>query len=258
MKTNMLAVVICLAVAGCREERSPDLCLDEYGVVTEIRIESDCSEGERDGPSFVTARDSTDTSAYALHAYAFNSRGTGIYREVQWQAADSTLVELMPLPRETGERRESRALIRTLADIFDRGGEEEPSTTAVACLTNDCADYQEGEDCAPCPLEICSEPSTIKSVLNIEGSWVLEGATFPFPVQLNATQTGHRVVAISSAYAPTVSGRQVTFNVGGDWQYAGEFTDREHVTGEVTRLSTSENLGAWTATKCRQPDCSDL
>lgn len=255
MKTKSALFGLCAVLLGCREEYI-DLCRGESSIVVSVILTSDSLD--EDEGLVVTREDETNMDHYSLKVYPYNDEGMILPRGVDWRITNPALVRLFPVPPDEEHGREGRALVQTLEDILDRGGETEPETTVVACVANDCANYQGGSECVQCQSEVCSRPITVRSVINAEGSWELSGATFPpIPIQLHVLQTGHELTAVSSEYEPRIEGRWVTFRAGGDWQYVGEFTDREHVAGEVTRLSTGENLGEWTATKCPPTGCPD-
>lgn len=250
MKTNMAFAVLFAATFGCRNE-FVDLCPNDYNVAIAVVIVSDCAPPE-DGISPVPAGDMTNVVNYKLHAYVYNSGGI-LVKDVEWRVSDPTLVILTPIEASAETRREAITLIQTTADILDRGGDTEPEATVTACVTNDCIDSD--SSCVECLSEVCSAPHTVRSVVNAEGFWELEGATFPFTVQLAASQTGRDLEAISSYYRPEIHGQQINF-AAGDWHYRGEFSDHEHVVGRVIRDSTGEDLGEWTANKCPDAGCS--
>lgn len=249
----MMFVVLFAAMLGCRNEFI-ELCAGEYEIISAVVIESECVTD--DGTSPVPTRDTTNAGHYRLRAHVVNERGMNMIQNVEWRVSDPTLVDLAITEADPEFHREATALIRTTADILDRGGEVEPEATITACVINDCSDYNSGEGCAQCVPEICSVPHTVRSVVNAEGAWELQGATFPFPVQLYASQTGRTLEAISSFYRPEIHGRQINFTAGENWHYIGQFSDHRHVTGEVIESPSGTSLGTWTATKCPDSGCS--
>jgi hypothetical protein len=250
MKTKMLFAVLFVTLFGCREI-FVDICAGEYRLVTTVVIEG----GGEDGISAVPVGDETNIVAYKIRAHVVNGRRMNLIQNVEWRISDPSLVRLATVPADPESHLEATAIIETLADILDRGGASEPEATITACIQNDCAGYLGGEDCATCVPEVCSAPHTVRAVVNAEGFWELQGATFPFTVQLAASQTGRTLEAISSYYRPEINGRQIEFWAD-DWHYIGEFTDREHVVGRVVRDSTGEDLGEWTADKCPDTGCA--
>lgn len=255
MKTNFLFAVLFALTLGCRSE-FVDLCPGEDQIATAVAIESDCVEA--DGTSAVTANDVTGTDHYKLHAHVWRQGGAEFFKDVTWSVDDSTAFDLAPIPASPETSHEAATLILATADILDLGGDAEPETTVTVCVTNDCTHYTGGGECAVCVPEVCSEPHTIRSVVNAEGAWELEGTTFPVTphLQLTAVQTGREIQGITGYLNPEIHGRQIEFS-SGDWHYLGTFTDHEHVTGEVNLISTGEDLGPWTATKCPDSGCPD-
>lgn len=248
MKTILVSAVFFFVSLGCRQTFI-DLSREEYGVVTWVKVEADRSE--TDGSMAVPKEDGTNTAVYTVRVYAYNHDGTPLFRSASWRISDPSVVELSP-DEDDPPTHEARAYVRTLQDIFDLGGENEPAATVTACVTNSCEDYSGDVVCEP---EVCSDPLAIEGVVNAEGFWELQGATFPFAVQLAASQTGRTLEAISSYYRPEINGRQIEFWAD-DWHYTGEFQNHEHVLGRVIRDSTGEDLGEWTADKCPDTGCA--
>jgi len=247
MKTNILFAVLFIVTLGCRETYI-ELCPGEFYVATAVAVEG----GDEDGTSAVPVGDLTNANAYKLLARVINSRGMDTFGDVEWQIVDSDLAHLATIDADPVTYRDASAIISTLSDILDQDGTTEPETTLRVCATNDCTNYLGGDGCAPCVAEVCSSPRTIRAVINAEGDWIIQGATFPFAVELHVTQAGRKLDA--AFYAPEIHGRQIEFT-SGDYLYAGEFADREHVTGEVVNVPTGEDLGEWTATKCPLAGC---
>jgi hypothetical protein len=247
MKTKITFAVLSVVVLGCRETYT-ELCPGEYHIATAVAIEG----GDEDGASAVPVGDLTNTDAYKLLARVINGRGMDTFRDVEWQVVDSDLAHLATINADPVTYRDASAIISTLSDILDQDGTTEPETTLRVCATNDCTNYLGGSGCAPCVPEVCSAPLTIRAVINAEGEWLLEGATFPFATPLHVSQAGRKLEA--GGFEPEIHGRTIEF---WSWEihYIGEFTDHEHVTGEVTNDATGENLGVWTATKCPDTGC---
>jgi len=248
MKMKMMFVVL-FAMGLCCRETYTELCPGEFYVATAVAVEG----GDEDGTSSVAVGDETNVDAYKLLARVINGRGMDVFGNVEWQITDSTLVRLATIEADPVTYRDASAIISTLTDILDSGGDFEPETTIRVCATNDCTNYLGGSGCAPCVAEVCSAPRTIRAVINAEGDWIVQGASFPFAVELHISQTGRKLDAVF--YAPEIHGWQIEFT-SGDYHYTGEFTDREHVTGEVVNVPTGENLGEWTAVKCPPTGCS--
>ncbi len=250
MKMKITFAVLFAVLVGCRQNYI-ELCADEYNLISAVVVESSCFDD--DGASPVPVGDSTNPADYKLLVHVVSERGMNLIQNVEWRISDPTLVNLEITEADPEFHRESSALIETLADILDRDGETEPETTVVACVVNDCAGYLGGSGCAPCIPEICSAPHTIRSVVNAEGDWRLEGATFPWSVPIRVRQTGRELAA--AFYELEIRGRGIEF-WSGEIRYRGVFTpDQEHVTGEAVNDSTGENLGVWTATKCPPTGC---
>lgn len=250
MKTNIMFAVLCAMTLGCRNE-FVDLCPNDYNVAVEVAIVSDCAPTTESSVSPVPAGDTTNVNDYKLHAYVYNSGGI-LVKDVEWRVSDdpTPLVILAPIEASAETRREAITLVQTTADILDRGGDTEPQATITACVRNDCIDSD--SSCVECLPEVCSDPHTVKSVINAEGHWELSGATFPFPVPVYVSQSGRDLDAIY--YEPTIHGRQINFS-SGSTSYVGQFTDRTHVTGEAIVSPSGDNLGTWTAVKCPDTGC---
>ncbi len=249
MKTKMMFAVLFAMVLGCRENYI-EPCADEYNLISAVVIEG--SSFDDDGASVVPVGDSTNPADYKLLVHVISERGMNLIQNVEWRVSDPTLVNLEITEADPEFHREASALVQTLADILDRDGENEPETTVVVCVVNDCASYLGGDGCTPCVPEICSAPHTIRAVVNAEGDWELSGATFPFPVPIRVRQTGRELAA--AFYEPEINGRQINFS-SGSTSYVGHFTDHEHVTGEAIVPPSGDNLGTWTAVKCPPTGC---
>lgn len=191
----------------------------------------------------VAKGDSTYTERYYIHAYALNHVGYAISQTVEWRVSDAELINFLPLASEAG----TKISVKTTKDLLDVGSETEPEDTITACVTNDCSYANKDDGCYPCGPEVCSNPLKIQSVINIEGSWRLEGATFPFPVEIYIQQTGHQIDTAFAANA-SINGREIIFDLGG-FRYSCELENRESCVGDVVNTATSENLGVWTGTK---------
>ena len=248
MKTNILFAVLFTMALGCRETYI-ELCPGEFSVATAVAVEG----GGEDGTSAVPVKDLTNADAYKLLARVINGRGMDVFRDVEWEITDVAIVRLATINADPVTYRDASAIISTLVDILDSGGETEPETTVRVCATNDCAGYLGGDGCAPCVAKVCSSPRTIRAVINAEGDWIIQDATFPFAVELHVSQSGRKLDA--AFYAPEIHGRQIEF-ASGDYRYTGEFTDHEHVVGRVVSESAGEDLGEWTATKCPLTGCA--
>ena len=250
MKTKVMFAVLSLVVfIGC-EHNFTELCADEYNLISAVVIEG--SSFDDDGASVVPVGDSTNPADYKLLVHVVSDRGMNLIRDVEWQVSDPTIVNLEIIESDSEFHRETSALIETLMDIMDRDSENEPEATVVVCATNDCANYLSGDGCAPCVPEICSEPHTVRAVVNAEGDWELSGATFPFPVPIRVRQTGRKLEA--AFYEPEINGRQINFS-SGSTSYVGLFDNETHVTGEAIVSPSGDNLGVWTAVKCPDTGC---
>lgn len=249
MKTNVTFAILCALTFGCRNEFVDLTPREDYGIAVQVVLRADFFEG--DGTMAVPKEDNTNSYRYTLRAYVYNYRGMVLLRPVAWRVSDSTVIELMPTSDEDPPTHEARAMVRAIQDIFDRGDESEPETAVTVCVANDCERISGEVECLP---ELCSNSITVKGVINAEGAWKLEGATFPFPVQLYASQTGRTLEAISSYYEPEIHDRQVNFSAGST-NYVGRFTDQTHVTGEAIVSPSGDNLGTWTAVKCPDTGC---
>ncbi len=250
MKAKIMSAVLFAALFGCRENYVNLTPREDYGIAIQVVLRADFPEA--DGSMAVPKEDSTNASIYMLRAYVYNYQGMVLLRPVEWRISDRTVVELTPFDDEDPPTHESRAMVRAVKDIFDLGGENEPEAVITACVANTCESGSGEVECLP---EICSNSLTVKGVVNAEGAWELEGATFPFTVQLYASQTGRTLEAISSYYKPTINGRQINFSAGST-SYVGHFTDRTHVTGEAFISPSGDNLGIWTAVKCPDTGCT--
>ncbi len=247
MKTKITFVVLSAVFFGCRETYM-ELCPGEFYIATAVAV----SGSSEDGASAVPVGDETNTDDYKLLARVINGRGMDTFKRVEWQIVDSELVHLATIDADPETYRDASAIISTLVDILDSGGEGEPETTIRVCATNDCRNYLGGSGCAPCVPEVCSAPRTIRAVINAEGNWIIQGATFPFAFELHVSQNGRKLLAAS--FEPEINGRQIEFT-SGDYRYTGEFADHEHVVGRVVSESTGDDLGEWTAAKCPITGC---
>lgn len=253
MKKVAILLWLCSVTIGCRNEFVDLTPREDYNIATQVILRADFSE--EDGITVAVPKDdNTNSYRYTLRAYIYNYRGMVLLRTVDWHVSDETTVELVPFDDEDPPTHEARALVRMRKDIFDLGGETEPEATVTVCVTNDCEGTSGEVECLP---EICSNTVIVKGVINAEGAWELEGATFPFPVQLYASQTGRELEAISSYYHPKIHGRQINFSAGST-SYVGHFTDRTRVIGEAFVSPSGDNLGTWTAIKCPPTGCADV
>lgn len=250
MKTKVLPAILFAVLFGCRENYVDLTPREDYGIAVHVVLQADLFED--DGATMaVPKEDNTNSYRYTLRAYVYNYRGMVLLRSVEWRVSDPSAVELTPFDEEDPPTHEARAMVRATKDIFDLGGESEPEAVVIACTANDCEGTSGEVECLP---EVCSNSVTVKGVVNAEGAWELEGATFPFTVQLYASQTGRTLEAISSYYEPEIRGRQINFS-SGSTSYLGHFIDRTHVTGEAFISPSGDNLGVWTAVKCPDSGC---
>lgn len=128
-------------------------------------------------------------------------------------------------------------------DVFDTGDEEEPATLVMACAVNHCPDPRP-PDCA----DLVCASVTIASVVNLEGAWILNGATFDPPLVMSPAQDGRSFAdATIGLQDGAVDGTSVSFSIG-DYLYEGTFAgDRDHLQGEAWELMTLSSVGAWSA-----------
>ena len=249
MKNKTLFAVFFLTLFGCRENRV-ELCAGEYEIATEVLVEAESFD--TDGALAVPAGDWTDVDKYKLRIHVVSGRNMNLFQDVEWRISDPTLVSLSALHADPDGHLEASAIVETTADILDRSGETEPETTITVCVQNDCADYAGGEGCAACLPEVCSRPYKVRAIVNAEGDWRLQGATFPYPVPIRVKQTGRELTA--AFFEPSIHGTQINFS-SGSTSYVGQFTDHEHVTGEAIVSPSGDNLGVWTAEKCPATGC---
>lgn len=132
--------------------------------------------------------------------------------------------------------------IHGLTDIFDSQGDAEPQTIVSACAANLCPDQKP----ADCQDQVCAEMVYV-SVVNLEGTWLMTGATFEADAEMNPTQNGRRFKDQANGVKDgRVLGTAVRFEID-DYLYQGIFTDRDHIQGEVTELMGDSTMGSWQA-----------
>lgn len=131
-------------------------------------------------------------------------------------------------------------------DVFDAGGNEEPTSIIVACAVNDCPD-----DALPyeCPLMVCAT-MTVLSVVNLEGTWELSGPAIPPDTLMNPAQDGRSFEDDAiGAWKGSVHGSTMRFDIG-DYRFEGEIApDRDHLSGQVIELMGYSDIGTWSATR---------
>jgi hypothetical protein len=226
-------------IIGCVYKSEPT-CEGEAEVTTVVTLSNAFIEGEM---LAVAKGDSTYTERYVISGYAKNRYGYVMPRAILWQTENLDFLELMPVEADVGT--DVRVIVKK--DLFDNSGVE-PEGEIVGCVQNDCKYFIDDQSCPSCTSQICSYPPLkIRGIINIEGIWRLEGATFPFPVDIFIQQTGNRVDTVFATNA-SIQGRQVVFDLS-EFRYSCELSDREHCQGEVVNTATGENLGEWKATK---------
>ncbi len=235
---SKLLIMFDLTVLGCVYRNEPE-CEGESEVAELVLIENNFIKNQS---LAVTKDDKTYAERYEILGYAKNRYGYGIPRAVAWKTSDPELIGIEVLTSEVG----TKAKITVKRDLFDSSGVE-PEAHVAGCVTNDCSYFEKDASCPPCSPEICSNPLRIQGVVNIEGLWKLEGATFPFPVEIYIQQTGYQIDTAFAADA-LINGKEVIFDLS-EFRYSCELQDREHCVGEVINTNTGENLGAWSGTK---------
>lgn len=196
---------------------------------------------------FFLPKDYEDLDYCSFDAIAFDNEGDlGQNFYFEWKIEDSSLVKVSNLPQEIGPG--SYVKLKFLKDIFDGDGENEPSTSITVCAKNFCGPYPECEKCIP---EVCRDPFIIIGVLNLEGTWIIEGANLPFPITISVKQYGRKFVAVDDrsivVFDAEVIGKKVSWSFE-DYYYKGEVSpDRVRIEGKAYK--GDQELAPFLATK---------
>ncbi|MFZ2804727.1 MAG: hypothetical protein WA001_05965 [Patescibacteria group bacterium] len=128
------------------------------------------------------------------------------------------------------------------ADVFDTSDLSEPTATITACAVNDCP-MPRPDDCQD---QLCVS-FTSESVVNIEGEWSPTGATFDDRDVLTLSQDGRTFLdPLFGVQHGNILSTSVSFDVD-DYSYIGNFTDRDHLVGQVSDSIGGNYIGDWSA-----------
>lgn len=201
----------------------------------------------------VAKGDPTDEEAYRLWFAAFHDDGEDVVeldRAFTWEIADPDFIGYFML--DTSGRR-SYAALRVQEDIFDRGGDEEPSSTFRVCAANNCPEPETASACGlVCEPRVCTDPITVVAVANLEGRWEIQGIAEGF-VQgtLSLRQEGRALRTWLDELRAVVRGRELEFTMG-DYRYLGEIhPERSQIEGFAYRMDGAREVlvGPWSAVR---------
>lgn len=180
----------------------------------------------------VAKGDPTDEDAYRVTAVAFHDDGedvTEVDKTFRWEMTPPDFVGYLMF--DTSGRR-SWVSLRVQEDIFDRGGDAEPSGTFRVCVKNDCCP---SEECSP---TVCSAPVTVQSVVSLEGRWQITGFGPPLDgAAVAVRQAGRTLYTILDEFRPVIRGSTVTFYIGDDRYEGAIHPERNHVEGTVVHTN---------------------
>lgn len=126
-------------------------------------------------------------------------------------------------------------------DIFDTDGDHEPQTGIMACAVNACPEPRP-KDC----LDMVCASTTVVSVINIEGMWILSGDFQEIPVFAHPLQDGRLFQDDATGMENgVVDGTSIHFEIG-DYFFKGNFGDhRKYLNGQVWEMMTGTLMGEW-------------
>lgn len=158
---------------------------------------------------------------------------------VQWISWDPDRVQVTC----TGSPKCRSVFVQTSEDLFDVGGDKEPTTIVSACVTNDCTASSES-----CPPVVCTSV-VVAAVISLQGDWILSGITLDPATTLTLMQTGRRLVDSSHTLEGSIDASNVSFELG-DYAYQGQILpDRSHLQGTVIDLINDIPIGTWSAVR---------
>ncbi len=133
--------------------------------------------------------------------------------------------------------------LMTTTDLFSNIKQEEPMTSVVGCIQNQCA-VPPQPDCA----DMLCVMVEVTSVVNVEGEWSLEGAMISPGTIVQLVQSGRSISDLSSLISHGhVSNTDVDFTIG-DYGYRGTLAEnRVHLFGSVKDLLSDTVIGSWSA-----------
>lgn len=137
------------------------------------------------------------------------------------------------------------ATVMTTTDLFSNIKQEEPMTSVVGCMKNQCA-VPPQPDC----VDMLCMMVEVTSVINIEGEWSLEGMMINPGTALQLVQSGRDVSDLSSLISHGhVSNASLDFTIG-DYGYHGVLAQNHvHLSGSVKELLTDTVIGSWSASR---------
>ncbi|MBI4138882.1 hypothetical protein HY479_01900 [Candidatus Uhrbacteria bacterium] len=219
------------------EENDPD----NENFAIEVRFQTGCDD------------DATEVAAPKAHAthgsceHLFSSAFTEDGRELPSERVSFIWKLSHPEIVDVGFAHTSSATVGILhgqTDALDGAGEE-PHADITACALNDCPSEAHGA----CQPTIC-QTIPAYSIVNIEGFWRLEGATFEEPQSVTFKQNGRFFKnPYDGIKRGVVHGRDVSFEINDNGYYATLSHDRTMLSGTVIDLLAWEPLGSWTAVR---------
>lgn len=217
--------------------RDPGVASD---YATDVLINAGCEMN----PADAAVAKGHDVPALCEHITAIPARNDdGDFYEVAspfiWGVSNTAVADV-PCVHETND---GACYAAGKLDLFDTGGDDEPTTAVMACAVNTCPDPRP-PDCA----DLVCAAVMIASVVNLEGTWVLHGATFDPPLVTTPVQDGRAFAdATIGLDHGAVDGISVRFEID-DTLYEGTFAgDRDHLQGEAWETMTLSSVGTWSA-----------
>jgi len=213
---------------------------DPQDYATDVVVTADCEMNPME--MAVAKQHQTDTPCEHIVMTAAGGGGGDFYEiglPFSWSVVDPTVVELFfPFGPDGNYATPIGKL-----DTFDLDGAVEPRTAVWACAMNGCPDPRP----ADCNDLVCATVNVL-SVVNVEGSWILAGATFDDGAAADLTQDGRTFKDTwTGVKKGSVIGAFVSFEID-DYLYQGIIApDRNHLKGQVWDSIGSNLLGDWRA-----------
>ncbi len=153
-----------------------------------------------------------------------------------WGVANKKIAQIPPVVNDI-----YTVEVVALQDFFDTDGYE-PQTVAGVCAI---------DPCSPNPPMMYPQPGcagfTIVGLINLEGTWLIQGSMFSKPRTIDFAQTGREIT--TTPLLADQSQAQLVDNVlrftPNHYQYVCTFTSRTHCDGNRIDVQTGIVVGWW-------------
>lgn len=215
---------------------------DEEEYVTDILLYADCRPGA--WQIAIPMGQSNDGGCNQILLTAAHDANGDFYEvgaSFQWNVADASQISL----GDPWDLKHGVATLETKKDLFSDVALEEPMTTVVGCVQNQCA-VPPQPDCA----DMLCMMVEVTTVINLEGEWSLEGEMIEPGMIVQLSQIDRDISDASSIIKHgNVLNADVDFAIG-DYGYHGTLAENHvHIFGSVKDLLTDTIIGSWSASR---------